>query len=133
MRMRSRQWQQSPDGKTIASGSNDGRIRLWNTSGKPIAQAFRGHEGAPIASLAFSRKGSVIVSGGTDGTISLWDLMGEPLLSHRLIGHVGIVSSVALSPDGKTIFSSDDIGTIRLWDSHGYLIGQPFTGHDYGV
>ena len=58
---------------------------------------------------------------------------GSPLLSHPLIGDVGTVTSVALSPDGKTIFSSDDIGTIRLWDRDGYLLGQPFTGHDKGV
>ena len=58
---------------------------------------------------------------------------GNPLLGHPLIGYVGAVSSVALSPDAKTIFSSDDKGTIRLWDRHGYLIGQPFTGHDFGV
>jgi WD40 repeat protein len=121
----------SPDGKTIVSGSWDGTIRLWDSSGNAIGQPFKGHENR-VNSVAFSPDGKTIISGGEDGTIRLWDSSGNPI-SQPLKGHENAVFSVAFSPDGKTIVSGSWDGTIRLWDSSGNAIGQPLKGHEDGV
>jgi len=103
----------SRDGNTIASGSGDKTIRLWDREGNPIAEPLKGHEDSVI-SVAFSRDGNTIASGSSDGTIRLWDREGNPI-AEPLKGHESGVYSVAFSPDGNRIASGSDDGTIRLW------------------
>lgn len=65
----------SPDGRTLASGTDDCTIDLWEvTTGKQRA-ALRGHQG-PICALGFSRDGRRLVSGSKDTTALVWDLTG---------------------------------------------------------
>jgi WD40 repeat protein len=114
----------SPDGKTIASGSNDRTIRLWNWQGKPVGQPLRGNEGAVI-DLAFSPDGKTIVSGGSDFTVRLWTWQGKQIWqTSKEEGHDATVYSVAFSPDGKYIASGSSDGTVRLWTRQGRLIWQ---------
>jgi WD40 repeat protein len=63
----------SPDGKTLASGDLEGKIKLWDVAnGKQLA-AFKGHDGI-VSALAFSPDSRMLVSSG-DKTIKLWDMM----------------------------------------------------------
>ncbi|NET06274.1 MAG: hypothetical protein F6K16_16540 [Symploca sp. SIO2B6] len=117
----------SPDSKTIVSGSWDGTIRLWDSSGNPIAPPLRGHQDE-VRSVAFSSDGKTIVSGSDDGTIRLWDTSGKAI-APPMRGHQEWVLSVAFSPDGKTIVSGSGDGTIRLWDTSGNSIAPPMRGH----
>ena len=60
----------SPDGKTIASGSYDKTVKLWNLEGKEL-QSFKGHSSS-VWSVAFSPDGKTIASGSDDKTVKLW-------------------------------------------------------------
>ena len=91
----------SPDAKTIVSGDGNGMIRLWDTSGNPIGQPIKGHQGL-VSSVAFSPNGKTIVSGSGDGMIRLWDTSGNPI-GQPIKGHEDWVNSVTFSPDGKII------------------------------
>ncbi|MBL1202440.1 MAG: hypothetical protein FWK04_26070 [Nostoc sp. GBBB01] len=66
----------SPDGQHIASGSEDGTVRLWDLHGNPIGEQFYVVEGS-ISSVAFSPDGLVIVIGNRAGEILLWDLQSK--------------------------------------------------------
>ena len=61
----------SPDG-TLASGSADGAIRLWDATTEQPLNTLEGHTD-DVWSVAFSRDGSTLASGSADGTILLWD------------------------------------------------------------
>ncbi len=117
----------SPDGQSIASGSNDKTIRLWDLQGSQIGKPFEGHTGN-VYSVAFSPDGQSIVSGSKDKTIRLWDLRGNQI-GKPFEGHTGNVYSVSFSPDGQSIVSGSYDKTIRLWDLRGNPIRKPFEGH----
>jgi WD40 repeat protein len=124
----------SPDGKTLASGSDDNTIILWDVATRAmLSQPLKGHT-ASVWSVAFSPDGKTLASGSADKTIILWDVATRQMLGQPLKGHTNYVSSVAFSPDGKTLASSGKDGIIILWDmSTRQPIGQPLRGHKDGV
>ncbi|MEG4419922.1 WD40 repeat domain-containing protein, partial [Microcoleus sp. LAD1_D5] len=105
----------SPDGKTLASASYDGTIKVWNLqSQKPIATLAGHSEG--VISVAFSPDGKTLASASDDKTIKVWNLQSQKPIA-TLAGHSTSVESVAFSPDGKTLASaSGDYETIILWN-----------------
>ena len=114
--------------RTVASGSSDDTIRLWEVStGSPI-RTFTGHTSA-VLSISFSSDGQTLASGSVDNTIRLWEVSTGVLL-RTLTGHTGNVVSVSFSPDGQTLASGGGYdNTIRLWEvSTGSPI-RTFAGH----
>jgi eukaryotic-like serine/threonine-protein kinase len=107
----------SPDGKRLASWSQDGVITVWDAGdGRPLL-TLRGHTGE-VFGAAFSPDGRRLVSGGQDQTVRLWDAHGGmEVLTLR--GHGAPVVSVAFSPDGRHIASAsaDKPTQVKLWDA----------------
>ena len=113
----------SPDGQTLASGSWDETIRLWDVATGQHKKTLTGHTDK-LYSVAFSPDGLTLASGSHDATICLWDAVTG---QHKktLTGHTdtdsvyGLVFSgygVAFSPDGQTLASGSRGSTIWLWD-----------------
>ena len=65
----------SPDGKTLATSGTDGTARIWNTSGRQIAQ-LKGHQGS-VMSVRYSPDGKTLATSGVVGTARIWDTSGK--------------------------------------------------------
>ena len=117
----------SPDGKTVASGSTDRTVKLWDVDTGEVSQSILGHADV-VVSVAFSPDGKTVASGSADRTVKLWDVhTGE--VSQSILGHTGSVDSIAFSPDSKTVASGSTDGMLKLWDVDTGHVLRMFSGH----
>lgn len=110
----------SPDGKTIVTGSLEGRARLWNAApgtqrGQPLL-----HDAA-VTAVTFSRDGRLVLTASHDGTARLWDpdtgRPGGPPLRHprKPGGDPFEVQGIAFSTDGSAVLTNGEDRTARVW------------------
>ena len=99
----------------LATGSEDGTVRLWLLSDIEAIPVTLRDRGEWIRSLVFSPDGRTLATGSEDGTVQLWNLNNMEAPPVILTGHENRIRSVAFSPDGQTVASGSDDHTIRLW------------------
>ncbi|MCW6004310.1 hypothetical protein K1W54_06905 [Micromonospora sp. CPCC 205371] len=107
----------SPDGRTLASASDDGTVRLWDMLGGRLRAVLTGHSDL-VWMVVFSPDGRTLASASDDGTVRLWDMPGGQLRG-TLAGHRGSVLMAVFSRDGRTLATASDDGTVRIWDVAG--------------
>ncbi|MFM6357702.1 MAG: protein kinase domain-containing protein [Planktothrix sp.] len=117
----------SPDGRTLASGSDDNTIKLWDVQNRRQIATLTGHSHYVIF-IAFSPDGRTLASGSRDMTIKLWDVQSQREIA-TLTGHSKIFWSVAFSPDGRMLASGSQDKTIKLWDVQSQREITTLTGH----
>ncbi|ELU45588.1 WD-repeat-containing protein [Rhizoctonia solani AG-1 IA] len=124
----------SPDGKLVASASDDNTVRIWDVqSGSEATDPFKEHTGHVNAAM-FSPDGTRIASCSRDHSILIWDVRQQKVIAAPLDVHTDWVWSVGFSPDGALLVSGSKDCTIRIWDVHtGTLIKGSLTGHTDAV
>jgi len=107
----------SPNGKTIASGSRDGKVRLWNVETEKVVAKWTGHTHI-ATSLCWSVDGERVVSGSYDGTIRVWDVeSGDTVLGPIKTRHEDMYA-VIYSPDTTKIATGGFCeNALKIWDA----------------
>lgn len=115
----------SPNGRTLASTSQDMTVRLWDVESGQVLQILEHQEN--VVCVDWSPDGAMLVVGGgiSDNKVYLWDASNGRLL-RILQGHGGMITGVAWSPDGTILASCSIDRMIRLWDAKNGRILQEF-------
>ncbi|KAK9847015.1 wd40 domain protein, partial [Penicillium brevicompactum] len=114
----------SPDGRLLASGSDDRIVRLWDTATGALQQTLEGHSHW-VRLVAFSPDGQLLASGSDDRTIRLWDTTTGALQQTMSID--GMVTDLEFSQDGSSL--STNLGSLDIQPRCGiYVSDSPKTG-----
>jgi len=104
----------SPDGETIASGSDDRTVKLWSIDGEML-DSFVGHK-ERIWAVAFSPDGQMIASASEDATVKLWNLDGRAIAT---LPHQNPVPGLAFNPRGNGLVTASRDDTLTFWKLDG--------------
>ncbi len=118
-------------GDSLASGGEDGTVRLWDASAHWQGRILGRHE-QRVKIVAFGLGVHYLASGSYDGAIKVWDLSTEKDVS-TLPGHTGGVDALAFSQHGDLLASGGGDDTIKLWSvATGKEVGR-LSGHTHVV
>lgn len=127
----------SPDSQTIASGSDDRTVSLWNLKTGKQNFTFFGQAGE-VHAVAISPDSKMLVAGGFDNKITGWQLNTKALFRSFFVrnspySHLGCISALAFSRDRKILASSSGDKTIRIWGGYTGELKRTLNGHSETV
>jgi WD40 repeat protein len=106
----------SPDGKILATGSQNQAI-LWDpVTGKELARL--GDSKGWGITIAFSSDGRVVALGNAAGSLQLWELISRQEIA-RFVVPPGGVGAMRFSADGRLLVSQDREHNLLVWDVTG--------------
>ncbi len=117
----------SADGRRVASGSDDGTVRVWDADSGACLATLRGHT-STVWGVASSADGRRVASGSRDGTVRVWDADSGACLA-TLWDRTNPVNGVASSADGRRVASGSRDGTVRVWDADSGACLATLRGH----
>jgi WD40 repeat protein len=103
----------SLDGRRLASGGQDGQIRVFDLE-RNTERRLRGPTPGWVESVSWSPDGRHLATTGGGETILVWDV--EDGSVQELIGHDGEGNRVVFSADGRRVFSGSADHAVRAWD-----------------
>lgn len=109
-----------PDGKMIATVSEDGTAQVWSIDGSEIPF----HEGQTgVTSTSFNHDGKLLATAGKDGKIILWDINGRKITKlNDWSAHKASITNISFSLDGKMLATAGEDNTVKLWSINGRKI-----------
>jgi len=103
----------SQDGRTVASGHDDGSVRFWDAATQKFLGEIAAHPKS-ISAIAFSPNGEFLATAGEDRSVRVWDGYSHKQKA-QLASHTDRIPALAWSPDGSLLISAGWDTSARVW------------------
>ncbi|KIM91497.1 hypothetical protein PILCRDRAFT_810776 [Piloderma croceum F 1598] len=119
----------APDGQTIATGGDDGKVKVWSTHSGFCFVTFSEHS-APISAVSFAKHGHVLFSASLDGTLRAYDLVRYRNFRTFTSPTPVQFSCLAVDPSGEVVAAgSTDSFEVFLWSVQTGKLLDILAGH----
>lgn len=123
----------APDGQTVATGGDDGKLKVWSVHNGFCFVTFSDHS-APIMDVSFAKHGSVVFSASLDGTVRAFDLVRYRNFRTFTSPSPVQFSALAVDPSGEVVAAgSTDSFEVFLWSVQTGKLLDILTGHEAPV
>ncbi|KIJ61864.1 hypothetical protein HYDPIDRAFT_176835 [Hydnomerulius pinastri MD-312] len=120
----------APDGQTIATGGDDGKLKVWSIHSGFCFVTFSEHT-APVMDVAFAKQGSVLFSASLDGTVRAFDLIRYRNFRTFTSPSPVQFSAIAVDPSGEVVAAgSTDSFEVFLWSVQTGKLLDVLSGHE---
>uniref|UniRef100_A0A6Q2XEJ9 Small-subunit processome Utp12 domain-containing protein n=1 Tax=Esox lucius TaxID=8010 RepID=A0A6Q2XEJ9_ESOLU len=120
----------SPDGQYIATGGDDGKVKVWNISSGLCFVTFTEHTSS-VTNVTFASSGFVIVSASLDGTVRAFDLHRYRNFRTFTSPRPAQFSSLALDPSGDLVSAgAQDSFEVYIWSMQTGRLLEVLGGHE---
>ncbi len=123
----------SADGQYIATGGEDGKVKIWNTSSGFAFVTFSEHTG-PVTAIAFSPRTNAVFTASVDGTVRAFDLVRYKNFRTMMATEPTQFASIAVDPSGEIVCAGGlYTSTIYVWSVQTGKIVDILSGHEGAV
>ncbi|GJE96823.1 WD40 and Utp12 domain-containing protein [Phanerochaete sordida] len=120
----------APDGQNVATGGDDGKVKVWNTVSGFCFVTFSEHSAA-ISAVDFAKQGQVLFSASLDGTVRAFDLIRYRNFRTFTSPTPVQFSCLAVDPSGEVVAAgSSDSFEVFLWSVQTGKLLDVLAGHD---
>src|SRR5439155_5672058 len=118
-------------GRTLASCSNDGTVKLWDATRRRAPALLHGR-GRELLTVTYSPDGRLLACGSYDGLVKVWDsaTAGEVITFNNPEAPVRCID---FSPDSKLLAWGSDDRSVRVGDLRSGRLTAVLPGHPWGV
>lgn len=120
----------SADGQHIATGGDDGKVKMWNTTSGFCFVTFTEHSSA-VSAVEFAKQGQVVFSASLDGTVRAFDLVRYRNFRTFTSPMPVQFSALAVDPSGEVVAAgSTDTFEVFMWSVQTGKLLDILTGHE---
>ncbi|GHJ86265.1 hypothetical protein NliqN6_2667 [Naganishia liquefaciens] len=119
----------SQDGQNVATGGEDGKVKVWNVRSGFCFVTFNEHS-ASVSAVEFAKQGQVLFTASLDGTVRAFDLVRYRNFRTFTSPTPVQFSSIAVDPSGEVVCAgSQDSFEIYMWSVQTGKLLDILTGH----
>ncbi|GAA5907804.1 snoRNA-binding rRNA-processing protein PWP2 [Sporobolomyces salmoneus] len=121
----------SADGQLVATGGDDGKLKVWNSSTGFCFVTFEDHSSA-ISTVEFAKQGQVVFSASLDGTVRAFDLIRYRNFRTFTTPNPVQFNSLAVDPSGEIVVAggTGDGFEIYMWSTQTGKLIDVLSGHE---